>query len=344
MRRPLLLVGLLALIALAGTGAAWAYDDARRTRIADGARIGGIDVGGMESAAAQAKLRDALAAPLERPAAVRHGGRSFRLTARQAEVSVDTETSVSRALRRSREGNFLTRAYRDLTGGRVRADVPVEVSHSRAAVGRLVSRVRRTLERDAHDAELDLSQGSVDPTPERTGRRVRTARLRREVTRTLLSRGDREPVRVRTAAVRPKVTMADLEREHPAILVVDRSAFRLQLYERLKPTRTYRIAVGAAGLETPAGLYRIQNKAENPAWNVPDSDWAGELAGQVIPPGPENPIKARWMGIYDGAGIHGTDAVDSLGTAASHGCIRMAVPDVVELYEDVPVNAPVYIA
>jgi lipoprotein-anchoring transpeptidase ErfK/SrfK len=82
----------------------------------------------------------------------------------------------------------------------------------------------------------------------------------------------------------------------------------------------------------------------NPSWHVPTSDWAGELAGTVVPPGPSNPIKARWMGIYDGAGIHGTDATGSIGTAASHGCIRMLIPDVVELFDQVPVGAPVYIA
>ena len=78
---------------------------------------------------------------------------------------------------------------------------------------------------------------------------------------------------------------------------------------------------------------------------MPNSDWAGKLAGKVIPPGdPGNPIKARWMGIYNGAGIHGTDAVGSLGTAASHGCIRMAIPDVIELFGHVDVGAPVFIA
>ena len=58
---------------------------------------------------------------------------------------------------------------------------------------------------------------------------------------------------------------------------------------------------------------------------------------------PENPLKARWMGIYNGAGIHGTDADASIGTAASHGCIRMRIPEVIELYDQVPVGAPVYI-
>ena len=81
----------------------------------------------------------------------------------------------------------------------------------------------------------------------------------------------------------------------------------------------------------------------NPSWSVPDADWTGGLAGQVVPPGPDNPLKARWMGIFDGAGIHGTDDVGSLGSAASHGCVRMSVPDVVELYDHVDVGTPLYI-
>ena len=105
------------------------------------------------------------------------------------------------------------------------------------------------------------------------------------------------------------------------------------------------VGVHDVGLETPAGLYHIQNKAVNPAWNVPNSAWAGSLAGTTVPGGaPDNPLKARWMGIFDGAGIHGTDATGSIGSAASHGCIRMRIPDVIELYDQVPVGAPVYIA
>jgi lipoprotein-anchoring transpeptidase ErfK/SrfK len=82
----------------------------------------------------------------------------------------------------------------------------------------------------------------------------------------------------------------------------------------------------------------------NPSWHVPNSPWAGALAGKVIPPGPQDPIKARWMGIAGGAGIHGTSDIGSLGTAASHGCIRMAIPDVVELFDKVQVGTPVFIS
>jgi lipoprotein-anchoring transpeptidase ErfK/SrfK len=144
--------------------------------------------------------------------------------------------------------------------------------------------------------------------------------------------------------VQPQVTTAKVAKKYPYVVTVDRPHYRLRLFKSLKLEKTYKIAVGQAGLETPAGLYHVQNKAVNPSWHVPNSAWAGELAGKVIPPGPDNPIKARWLGIFDGAGIHGTDQTYSLGSAASHGCIRMAIPDVIELYDQVPVGAPIYIA
>jgi lipoprotein-anchoring transpeptidase ErfK/SrfK len=143
--------------------------------------------------------------------------------------------------------------------------------------------------------------------------------------------------------VKPAVTTAGLAKKYPTFITVDREAFRLTFWKNLKPFRRYTIAVGRAGLETPAGLYKIDDKQVNPSWHVPMSPWAGSLAGQVIPPGPDDPIKARWMGFWNGAGIHGTDELSSLGTAASHGCIRMAIPDVEQLYDLVPLGTPIYV-
>jgi lipoprotein-anchoring transpeptidase ErfK/SrfK len=127
---------------------------------------------------------------------------------------------------------------------------------------------------------------------------------------------------------------------------VDRKRHVLRFYKKLQPLRTWPIAVGKAGLETPAGLYDIQWKETNPKWRVPDSEWAGDLAGRTIPPGPDNPIKARWMAFNGGAGIHGIDpsAYGSIGTDASHGCVRMRIPDVISLYARAPVGTPVYVA
>jgi lipoprotein-anchoring transpeptidase ErfK/SrfK len=144
--------------------------------------------------------------------------------------------------------------------------------------------------------------------------------------------------------VKPKVTADEIDDQYPVLLTIDRGSFRINLFKRLERVRSYPIAVGQAGLETPAGLYKIQNKAINPAWHVPNSPWAGSLAGTVIPGGaPDNPIKSRWLGVYDGVGVHGTDARGSIGTNASHGCIRMLIEDVEKLYDDVPVGTPIYI-
>jgi lipoprotein-anchoring transpeptidase ErfK/SrfK len=347
MRRRWLLIaaGATLFLLLAGTGVVVAYDHARRDTIAAGVRVDGVDVGGLDSAQAARRLRAELLARLSRPVRVVYHRHRFTLTPRAAAVTVDIQGSVARALNRSREGNTFSRTWRSIEGGRVRADIPAAISWSRPAVHRLVARVRRRVNRPARDASIGLSTGRLERRRAITGRRLYARRLARAVERTLLDPGPRHPVRVTGRVVRPKVTTAQLADRYPAVIIINRSAFTLKLYKHLRLAKTYPIAVGMVGLETPAGLYHVQNKAINPAWSVPNSPWAGSMAGQVIPGGaPDNPIKARWLGIYAGAGIHGTAEDGSIGSAASHGCIRMHIADVEELYPQVRVGAPVYIS
>lgn len=106
--------------------------------------------------------------------------------------------------------------------------------------------------------------------------------------------------------------------------------------------KTYRVAVGMAAHPTPIGNFRIINKAKNPTWNPPDSAWAAGMG--PVPPGPGNPLGTRWMGLNSpGIGIHGTPAPSSIGTAASHGCIRMKIPEAEDLFDRVFVGTPVEI-
>jgi lipoprotein-anchoring transpeptidase ErfK/SrfK len=343
--RAAVIAAVVGLLLLVGAGGVYAYDRAQADTIGDGVRVGGVDISGLTPEQARAKLRTAVLEPLSRPVTVRAKGERFRLTAERAKLAVDIEGSVDAAMERTRSGNMLVRTWRGLRGESLDAELELDIDYSKAAIRRLVKRVGKTLDKPAVDASVDLERGDVTPRPAQLGRRVLKQRLKRDVKRRLLDAGPVKTVRARTEVVRPKVTTEDLAKKYPAVLVINRSAFQLTLYKKLKPVKTYGIAVGQVGLETPAGLYHIQNKAINPAWSVPNSDWAGSLAGQVIPGGtPQNPLKARWMGIYDGAGIHGTDAEGSIGTAASHGCIRMRIPEVIELYDQVPVNAPVYIS
>jgi len=146
------------------------------------------------------------------------------------------------------------------------------------------------------------------------------------------------------AAVSASASVGTLKKQYWTVLTADRSTHKLRLFKGLKLSKTYPIAVGMAGHETPAGLYKIQDKAVDPVWHVPNSAWAGSLAGQTIPGGaPNNPLKARWLGIANGVGIHGTSEDWSVGTSASHGCLRMHVNDVIDLYPRVPVGTTVLI-
>jgi lipoprotein-anchoring transpeptidase ErfK/SrfK len=344
-RRLIAVLALTVTVLLVGAGSLYAYDRDVQKRIADGVTVNGIEVGGLTPAQARAKLQATLLDPLSRPVSVRYKGRRFTLTPAQANVAVDVEGSVDRALAASNEGSIFTRTWREVRGQALNARVDAKINYSEDAVRRIVARVERKLEIEPREASLDLESGQVEPVESRDGLDVRAAQLRKTIRAELLDMGDTRIARVKTRVVEPKVTTEELAEKYPAVIVVNRGSFKLTFYKNLKLHKTYRVAIGAVGYDTPTGLYNIQNKAVNPAWSVPNSDWAGDLAGTVVPGGtPQNPLKARWMGIYNGAGIHGTDATGSIGSAASHGCIRMLIPDVIELYDQVPVGAPVYIA
>ena len=345
-RRPIILVVAVLAILLAGTAGVYAYDHAQQHTIAKGIRVAGIPIGGLKADAAEARLGQQYLGRLEKSVVVRYGAHRFRLSAKRAHVATDLTATVEEALARSRDGGLISRATRELTGGRVDANLQPQVTFSRAAARRFVARVARTLNRAPQNASVTFASVKLTTVPGRVGRKVDTAALAAAVDAALANPAAARRIRASVATVRPKLTTRALARKYPVVVTIDRASFRLRLWKNLRVKKTYRTAVGMAGLETPAGLYHVQNKQIDPSWQVPNSPWAGKLAGQTIPPGPADPIKARWLGIFNGAGIHGIDPSEygSIGTAGSHGCVRMTIPDVIELYPQVPVGAPVYIA
>jgi lipoprotein-anchoring transpeptidase ErfK/SrfK len=344
-RRYVLIGVIVATVVVLLTAAAFAYDSTRRDEIAQGVRVGGVNLSGLTAPQARAKLRETLLDGLGSPVFVHRAGHHFELTAGEAQVGVDIAGLVDAALARSRRGSIVSRVWRDITGSHVNAVVAARVHYSRAAVADFVGRIESAVTLAPKNAELKFTGDGVTKVRETRGRRLKADLLRGQIESALARPGARRSFAAHAQPIKPGVTVDSLADRNPVVVTINRGSFRLRLFEHLKLAKTYRIAVGRAGLETPAGLYHIQDKQTNPAWHVPNSDWAGKLAGKVIPPGdPGNPIKARWMGIYNGAGIHGTDAIGSLGTAASHGCIRMAIPDVIELFGHVEVGAPVFIA
>ena len=342
-RKLQITLAIVVVLLLGGAVAAYAYDNSRSDEIADGVTIGGVDVGGMTADEAREAVDEALVAPLREHVVTRFEGVEYRLSPEKLQISADVEGMVDRALEESRDGGLPGRLWRYATGGEVDVAISPQISYSNAAVEEFVAEVAAEVNRDPVNATIEPSTTTLTAVQGQNGLAVDQETLRERVEAAVQS-PDSSRAAVPVEEIEPDVTKDELAAQYPTYLTVDRSNFELTLWKELEPVKTYTVAIGAVGFDTPVGVYSIQNKAVNPAWNVPDAEWAGDLAGTVVPGGtPENPLKARWLGIYDGAGIHGTDAVSSLGTAASHGCVRMAIPDVIELYDQVPVGTPIYI-
>jgi lipoprotein-anchoring transpeptidase ErfK/SrfK len=331
-------------VLIVGAVALYVYDRGQRDTIASGVKIAGIDVGGMSTKAARQKVRSDLTARLQQPIVVAYGKRRFTLHPATAKVGYDVQATVDEAIARSREGNIIGRSWRSLTGGSVNANLAPKVTYSRQTVNRFVDGVVKELNRPPQDATLNYSASGLDRVPGRAGLAINTSQLRNGVLFDIENQryeGILRPVARRT---KPKVTTSQLARKYPRVIIINRSDFTLTLYKNLRSFKSYGIAVGQAGLESPPGLHSVTDKTVDPTWYVPQAAWAGSLAGKVIPGGtPENPLKARWIGFFPGDGIHGTADDASIGSAASHGCIRMHVPDVEDLYDRVQVGDPVYV-
>lgn len=335
-------VVLIAAMLLAAVGA-YAWDSARSDEIADGVTIGGVEVGGMTADEATKEVDKALVAPLRKPVTATYDGVKYRISPEKLEVRSDVDGMVDRALEESRSGGLPSRVWRYATGGEVDVAISPQISYSGDALSEFVDKVAVEVDQPAVDATITPTTNSLNPTPGQEGIAVDKAALRNKLESAVQS-PHRRRVTVPVNKVDPEVTQEELAARYPTYITVNRSTYELTLWKDLEPAKTYTVAVGQPAYPTPTGLYTIGSKQVDPVWSVPNSAWAGELAGTTVQGGTaENPLKARWMGITDGAGIHGTDITSSLGTAASHGCVRMAVPDVIELYDQVPIGTPIYI-
>ncbi|NJN87062.1 MAG: L,D-transpeptidase [Leptolyngbyaceae cyanobacterium SL_7_1] len=123
-------------------------------------------------------------------------------------------------------------------------------------------------------------------------------------------------------------------------LVIDLSDRRLYVYNQDQLDTSFPIAIGREGWETPIGTHRVMQMQQDPAWQHP-------FTNQIVPPGEGNPLGSRWIGFWtDGTnaiGLHGTPTEDSIGQAASHGCVRMFNHDVIALYDRVTIGTPVVV-
>jgi lipoprotein-anchoring transpeptidase ErfK/SrfK len=300
-------------------------------RIANGITVAGVDVSGLTVDEAAVRLEGAYGPRLQTDIIVQAADVTFALKPADALVTLDTGLSARRAL-------F---AGRDAAGAP--KDVALAVTHDPAVVKKFADGVDERLARPARDSKLKITPRRVRVTHSKPGRDVNATALAKQVDASLDDPRLPRVFKPKLLIVKPKLTPEKLR--HTTVITITQSTFTLRLFKNLKVRKTYKVAVGQPAYPTPRGRFAIQNKQVNPTWSVPNSPWAGELAGTVVTGGSaSNPLKARWMGIANGVGIHGTGEDGSIGSRASHGCIRMHVSDVIDLFPRVPVGTPVLIA
>ena len=148
----------------------------------------------------------------------------------------------------------------------------------------------------------------------------------------------RTPITLSTRKTAAEVTRANFG----PVIVIHRGSNRLFLYAGARANRVFAVATGQTVYPTPLGSFEIVVMWRNPWWYPPNSPWArGE---KPVPPGPNNPLGTRWMGISaPGVGIHGTNNDASIGYSVSHGCVRMHVHDAEWLFNHVDIGTPVFI-
>jgi lipoprotein-anchoring transpeptidase ErfK/SrfK len=201
-----------------------------------------------------------------------------------------------------------------------------------------VGKLGRRFDRKPVDATVKLTNGKPFLTTDKPGHALNQPRLFAKIVAALRA-NTRLAVGVHTKRIPPTIAVTTFGK----VIVINRALNRLYLFAAGKLAHTFKVATGQAIYPTPSGRWHIVVKWKNPWWYPPTQDsWARGL--EPVPPGPNNPLGTRWMGLdAPGVGIHGTDEPASIGYSASHGCIRMQVPDAEWLFERVDVGTTVFI-
>jgi len=335
----LLIALLIPAAASAATSRAASAIPSSQDRIAPGITAGGVDLSNLTTGEAAFRLSRALEPHLARPVALEVRGRVFRLAMPDVAFYFDAEKTAENAL--------LTPApdRAGAGGAPVGTSVPLVVKHSTTGVRSFVAAVAKKVASKSRDATMKIGVRRITVRKSRPGYRLDQVATYKRINATLADGSAPRVLRQRLKQIPAKVNTNDLARQSGTIITIQKSTRTLRLFKNLKVSKRYKVAIGQPGYPTPEGRFSIQTKQVNPVWSVPNSPWAGELAGSTVQGGSAaNPLKARWMGIVGGIGIHGTGDDASIGTAASHGCLRMHVRDVIDLFRRVSIGTPVLIA
>ncbi len=336
--RITLTVVALAMLAASG-GLAWAAADdyASRNFVPFGVTVAGVELGGLAAPEVRNVIERTVVEPVLTPVAVRVGSSELEIDAARY-VSVDVDSAADEAFEPNRVATIADRVLRQIADIPVTHEIVPEIEVDEDALARRVALIASAVDTPAVDATITIEADRISITPSAEGTRTVQEKAVRSIAEAFISE-DVDSVELPVVPVPPAVSDDDLG---PTV-VIRLDTRQLDVYQGIELYRTYRVAIGKAGYSTPRGSWEIVAKRYMPTWGNPGSAWAADMP-KTIPPGPNNPLGTRALNLNaSGIRIHGTPATGSIGTAASHGCIRMFRRDVEELYALVEIGTPVLI-
>ncbi|MGB2875791.1 MAG: L,D-transpeptidase family protein [Gaiellaceae bacterium] len=308
----------LLVVCLAAIASGAAAPSAKRAAVVpNGVTIGGLRVGGLPVEQARA----AISWWYNRPLRFVFYGKRWTVRPSTLGASVDVDSALGTVLK---------------AGSGERVALRVSIDEDRLA--RYARDLSQTLSVPPRDATATLMK-TLTPVLHagKPGLQVRPIATRKRI-EAALRLATRPLLRPVAKTIAPAATLSHFG----PVIVIYRGTNKMHVYNGRRPWRVFPVATGQAIYPTPLGSWHIVDMQRNPWWRPPDSPWAKGL--QPIPPGPGNPLGTRWMGLdAAGVGMHGTPDAASIGYSASHGCIRMYVPDAEWLFNHVHIGTPVFI-
>jgi lipoprotein-anchoring transpeptidase ErfK/SrfK len=337
-RRVLIVTVLAVGLVAVGSVAATARVKGSADRMLKGMHIDGVNVGGMTRQQALEAVQRHVAPKLRIQITVVANNRRFTVTPSQLGLVAEVSPTVDRALA-GRGLSWMAKLWYRATGQSTNRDVPMPYSENSAQVASFVESVAGKVDRGAQNASIELTNGRLDVRHARNGWSLDQA-AGTSMVASALAAGQPGSVAMPARVQRPLVS----DREAAATIAINKGNNQLTLYKGLKVVKRYRVATAKSGFTTPSGTWKVIDKIVNPSWHNPAPGGWGSGMPLVIPPGPGNPLGTRALQLNaPGILIHGTFNAASIGSYASHGCIRMRIPDSVDLFPRVPVGTKVLV-
>ncbi len=335
--RMVTVVVALALTAFS-VGFTWAFVDdfSRQQIVPKGATVEGVHVGGLPRDEAVRLVREKVEKLLTAPMTLTFLDKSFTLDSARY-LSVDCEGMVDDTFGPQRTSTLAERVLRRATGGSVNVNVPRKLKVDTEGLSAWVDETAAQIDKRAVDSSISIVKERLNVSKSAVG-----YKLDRPSTVAILGKALRDGARdvtMKVDTLQPRLT----ENSYGKTILVVKSERHLFLYDGPKIEKDYPVAIGTPGHPTPAGWWVIENKRYMPTWTNNGSEWAKGMP-PYIPPGYYNPLGTRALDLNaSGIRIHGSSKDYSIGTAASHGCMRMHMPDIEDLYERVQVGTRVVI-